>query len=123
MPPVVAIIRSAINSALILLLENTKREENEIMMVKRPTNIAFTKEVKVFERYMLLKSNSALVKLDTIMVTVTAQIINDKRREAKKKLGFFLPKKTSAIKINKAPQKSVISGEINERLIMIKYFF
>ena len=82
MPPVVAIIRSAINSALILLLEKTKREENEIMMVKRPTNIAFTKEVKVLERYMLLKSNSALVKLETIMVIVTAQIIKDKRREA-----------------------------------------
>jgi hypothetical protein len=81
MPPVVAIIRSAINSALIFLLEKTKREENAITMVKRLTNIAFTKEVKVLERYMLLKSNSALVKLETIMVIVTAQIIKDKKRE------------------------------------------
>jgi hypothetical protein len=72
---------------------------------------------------MLLKSNSALVKLETIMVIVTAQITKDKRREAEKKLGFFLPKKTSAINMNKAPQKSVISGEIIERLIMIKCFF
>jgi predicted ThiF/HesA family dinucleotide-utilizing enzyme len=82
MPPVVAIIRSAINSALIFLLEKTKREENAITMVKRLTNIAFTKEVKVLERYMLLKSNSDLVKLETIMVIVTAQITKDKRREA-----------------------------------------
>ncbi len=62
MPPVVAIIKSAKNSALIFEKDVTNFRENNTTMLKSKTVIDLVNEVNEFDKNMLLKANSATTK-------------------------------------------------------------
>jgi hypothetical protein len=83
--------------------------------------IPLVKEVKELEMNILLKSNSLITKFLMIKNNAAPQKSRDKRCETYKKSLNFLAKKTSSIKIIKAPENSVISGEIRDRFINILF--
>lgn len=80
-----------------------------------PREIALVKEVKLFVANIWLKITSLPTKFLMTKASAAAEKTIASKCETQKKYLNFLPKKTSSIRIIKAPEKSAISGKIGMR--------
>jgi hypothetical protein len=118
-PPAVAIIIKAKNSEPYFSSEKTKRAEIKIMTTSNKSIMHFIKEIIALEFSISLKEVSGIPKFFTAKDSARPQTAREKKCAKKIKRWFFLLKKTSSIKRDKAPKNKINSG-INKENFMFK---
>ena len=118
-PPTVAIIIKAKNSELYFSSVKTKRTEIKIITTSNKIIMHFVKEIIALEFNMSLKEVVGAPKPFTAKESAKPQIAREKKCAKKINRWFFLLKKTSSIKIDKAPKNKINSG-INKENFMFK---